>query len=60
LRESAAFLRTNADKWRERKIKECDRIREEEKKDRLAVVREKKRKYGIKRLSKEGRGQKKV
>jgi hypothetical protein len=34
-------------------MKECDRIREEEKMDRLAVVREKKRKYGIKRISKE-------
>jgi hypothetical protein len=34
-------------------VTECDRIREEEKKDRLAVVKEKKRKYGIKRLSKE-------
>ena len=38
------FLRTNADKWRERKIDECDRIREEEKKDRLAVVKEKRKK----------------
>jgi hypothetical protein len=34
-------------------MKECDRIREEKKMDRLAVVREKKRKYGIKRISKE-------
>ena len=32
---------------------ECDRIREEVKKDRLAVVKEKKRKYGIRRLNKE-------
>jgi hypothetical protein len=53
MRESVAFLRTNADKWRKRKIEECDRIREEEKKERLGVVKEKKRKYGIKRLSKE-------
>ena len=53
MRESVAFLRTNADKWRERRIDECDRIREEEKKDRLAVAKEKKRKYGLKRLSKE-------
>jgi hypothetical protein len=52
MRESVAFLRTNADKWGERKI-ECERRREEEKKDRLAVVKEKKRKYGIKRLSKD-------
>ena len=47
------FLRENVEKWRERKIGECERIREEEKKDRLAVAKEKKRKYGIKRLSKE-------
>jgi predicted metal-dependent hydrolase len=50
MRESVAFLRTNADRWRERKIDECDRTREEEKKDRKSVVMEKKRKYGIKRF----------
>ena len=34
-------------------MKECERIREEEKQDRLALAREKKRKYGIKKISKE-------
>ena len=29
MRESVAFLRMNADKWRERKIEECERIRED-------------------------------
>jgi hypothetical protein len=53
MRESVAFLKSNAEKWRERRIDECDRIREEEKKDRLAVAKEKKRKYGLTRLSKE-------
>ena len=50
MRESVAFLRTIADKWRERRIDECDKIREEEKKDRLAIAKEKKRKYGLKVL----------
>ena len=36
-----------------RKIQECDRIKEEEKKDRLAVVKEMKRWYGLKKISKE-------
>ena len=53
MREAVKFLRENTDKWRERRIEECDRIREEDKKDRLAVVKEKKKRYGIKRLSKE-------
>ena len=53
MRKCIDLLKANGDRWRERKINECDRIREEEKKDRLAVVRVKKRKYGLKRLSKE-------
>ena len=36
-----------------RKMKECDKIKEEEKQDRLALSREKKRKYGMKKISKE-------
>jgi hypothetical protein len=48
-----AYLRKHEEGWRVRKMKECDRIREEERMDRLAIVREKKRKYGIKRISKE-------
>ena len=46
-------MKKHEDSWRIRKMKECDRIREEEKKDRLAVAREKKKKYGLKRISKE-------
>ena len=53
LRLSMAYLKEHEEGWRVRKLKECDRIREEEKMDRLAVVREKKRKYGLKRISKE-------
>ena len=44
MKESIAFLRQNADKLRERKIDECERIREEEERARLAIVKEKKRK----------------
>jgi hypothetical protein len=53
VRVAVKFLRDNTDKWRERRIDECDRIREEDKKDRLAVSKEKKKRYGLKRLSKE-------
>ena len=53
MREAVKFMRENTDKWRERRIEECDRIREEDKKDRLAVAKEKKKRYGIKELSKE-------
>ena len=49
LRESVRILRENTDKWRMRKIDECERIKEEEKKDRLALLQVKKRKYGIKK-----------
>ena len=53
LSASLEFLKKKEDKWRCRKIDECIRIREEEKKDRLAVCKEKKRRYGLRRLSKE-------
>jgi hypothetical protein len=53
MRVAVNFLRENTDKWRERKIEECDRIREENKRDRLAVSKQKKKRYGMKRLSKE-------
>jgi hypothetical protein len=53
MREATKFLRENTDKWRERRVEECDRIREEDKRDRLAVTKEKKKRYGMKRLSKE-------
>ena len=53
LRLSISYLKEKEGAWRQRSIEECDRIREEEKKDRLAVVKEKKKRYGISRLSKE-------
>jgi hypothetical protein len=53
MRLSIEYLRENEEGWRLRKIRECERIREEDKKDRLPVVKEKKRKYGLTRLSKE-------
>ena len=42
MRESITFLKTHEEKWRTRRIEECDRIKEEEKIDRLAIAREKK------------------
>ena len=53
LRTSLNFLREREETWRTRKIAECERIKEEEKKDRLAMAKEKKRWYGQQRLSKE-------
>ena len=53
LRLSMNFLKENEGGWRQRRIEECDKIREEEKRDRLAVVREKRKRYGLKKLSKE-------
>ena len=53
LRLSMGYLKETEEGWRTRKLEECTRIREEEKEDRLAVAREKKRKYGIKKISKE-------
>ena len=53
LRESISFLKENENKWQQRRIKEVDRIKEEEKKDRLVICKEKKKKYGIKKMNKE-------
>ena len=55
MRESVEFLRKNYSNWQERKVEEWDRIKQEEKKDRLAVVAMKKKRYGAKmaKLSKE-------
>ena len=53
VRESISFLKVNEDGWRTRRLQENERIKEEEKRDRLALVREKKKKYGIKKISKE-------
>ena len=51
MRESITFMKTHEEKWRTRRIEECDRIKEEEKIDRLAIAREKKKRYGLKKLS---------
>ena len=53
LRISLEYLRLHDEKWQERRLEECERIKKEEKEDRLAIVRVKKRKYGLKRLSKD-------
>jgi hypothetical protein len=50
---STEYLKQNEPKWRTKKIEECERIKEEEKKDRLAIVSQKKKRYGLKRLNKE-------
>ena len=55
MREATAYIKDNTDKWRVRRIEEEERIKEEEKRDRLAVVAEKKKRYGLKTLSKEER-----
>ena len=53
IRLSTEYLKQNEPKWRTRKIEECERIKEEEKKDRLAIASQKKKRYGLKRLNKE-------
>ena len=53
MRLSIEYLKKNETKWRTRNIDECERIKEEEKKDRLAIASEKKKRYGLKRLNKE-------
>ena len=53
MRMSVEYLKQNEDRWRCRKIDECERIKEEEKKDRLAIVKGKKKRYGLQKLSKE-------
>ena len=52
-RESISFLKENERHWQQRKIKEVDRIKEEEKADRLAVCKKNNRRYGIQKMSKE-------
>ena len=53
LRPSIEFLKEKEWRWRQRRIEEIEKIKEEEKKDRLAVIRKKKKIYGIRKLSKE-------
>ena len=53
LRTSISYLKEKDGVWKTRKIVECDRIKENEKRDRLAVAKMKKKRYGVKRMSKE-------
>ena len=53
MRECMTFLKENSKEWHERKLRECERMRKEAKEDRMAVVRMKKKRYGIKTMSKE-------
>jgi hypothetical protein len=53
LRACIETIKENEIKWTTRKIKECERIKKEEKRDRLAIVKEKNRRYGLNRLNKE-------
>ena len=48
-------MKENYSKWQERKVEEWDRIKQEEKRDRLAVAEMKKKRYGAKmaKLTKE-------
>ena len=50
MRISTEYLKKHEAKWRTRKIEECERIKDEEKKDRLAIASEKKKRYGLNRL----------
>ena len=53
LRRCLEYLAANEEGWRTRRLEEVERVKEEEKRDRLAVVRLKKMRYGIGRLNKE-------
>ena len=53
LRTSMEYLKEKEECWQQRKIREVDRIKEEEKRDRLAICKEKKKRYGIKTMNKE-------
>ena len=53
LRLCVKEIKENEKRWSARKIKECERIKEEAKEDRLSIAREKKKRYGLKGLSKE-------
>jgi hypothetical protein len=53
LRLCVKELKEGEHKWSTRKIEECDRIKEEAKEDWLAIAREKKKRYGLKGLSKD-------
>ena len=47
---SIEYLKQQETKWMTRRIAECERVKEEEKKDWLAIVSEKRKRYGLNRL----------
>ena len=53
LRVSMEFIKKSEQKWRTRNLKDCTKIRELEKEERLAIAKGKKKRYGIKTLSQE-------
>ena len=53
MRESVSILKAKDGEWKSRRIEECMKIKEEDRKDRLAVANMKRKRYGIKKLSKE-------
>ena len=53
MRESIKFLKENEKGWQQRRIGEVDRIKEEEKMERLAICKQKRKRYGIRKLNKE-------
>ena len=53
LRVCVKELKEGEHKWSRRKIDKCERMKEEAKEDRLAIAKEKKKRYGLKGLSKE-------
>ena len=53
LRECTKFLEENAEGWRKRKLKEVERLKREEKEERLAIIKVKKKRYGIAKLNSE-------
>ena len=48
LKESMRFLKENEKGWQTRKIKEIERIKEEERAERITICAEKKKRYGLK------------
>ena len=55
-RLSVNFLKENGRKWKTRKIEECDKIRAMEKEERMSIIQEKRKRYGLKTLNKEENG----
>ena len=53
MRTAISFIKENGRGWVERRFRECERIREEEKKDRMAVIKQTKKRYGVGKLSKD-------